>query len=126
MDLANESLEKYEVAPIAHKLNDAYASFALAYGTTQAVLSAYHTSQNIIQALRPGASPLEQLPYFTPTVAEAAEADRSKSHLSIQEFMRLPAAQRKARVVAPGLLSEAQYSTALAVASQVPVLQVEN
>jgi translocation protein SEC63 len=117
--------EKYEVAPIALRLNEAYASMALAYGTTKAVLSAYHTSQNLIQALRPGASPLEQLPHFAPAVAEAAEADRARNHLSIQEFMRIPAAQRKSRVVAPGLLSESQYNTAMALASQIPVLQVE-
>jgi translocation protein SEC63 len=127
IELDDEELneEKYEVAPIALRLNDAYASMALAYGTTKAVLSAYHTSQNLIQATRPGASPLEQLPHFTPAVAEAAEAERSRNHLSIQEFMTIPASQRKARLVAPGLLSEEQFSTAMALASQIPVLQVE-
>ena len=39
--------------------------------------------------------------------------------------MRLPADQRRSRIVASGLLSEAQYNTALTVASQLPVLQVE-
>lgn len=117
--------EKYEVAPIALRLNEAYASMALAYGTTKAVLSAFHTSQNIIQATRPGASPLEQLPHFSPAIAAAAEADRSRTHLSVQEFMQIPNAQRKARVVGPGLLSETEYNTAIAVASQIPVLQVE-
>jgi len=39
--------------------------------------------------------------------------------------MRLPANDRKARVVAPGLLTEAQYKQAIAVASQLPVLHVE-
>lgn len=110
---------------MALKLNEAYTSIALAYGNTKAVLSAYHTSQNLIQALRPGASPLEQLPYFNPAVANAAEAERSRTHLSIQEFMRIPADQRKARVVAPGLLSEAQYMKAITVASQLPVLHVK-
>ena len=127
IELDDEELneEKYEVAPIALRLNEAYASMALAFGTTKAVVSAYHTSQNLIQATRPGASPLEQLPHFTPAVAEAAEAERSRTHLSIQEFMRIPATQRKARLVAPNLLSEEQYSTAMALASQIPVLQVE-
>ncbi|KAF2241158.1 DnaJ-domain-containing protein [Trematosphaeria pertusa] len=127
IELDDETLneEKYEVAPIALKLNEAYASIALAYGNTKAVLSAYHTSQNLIQALRPNASPLEQLPYFTPAVAEAAEAERSRTHLSIQEFMRIPADQRKARVVASGRLSEAQFSKAMSVASKLPVLHVE-
>jgi translocation protein SEC63 len=92
---------------------------------TKAVLSAYHTSQNIIQALRPGASPLEQLPFFTPAVAKAAEGDRTKTHLSVQEFMRLPPSERKARVVGPGLLTGAQFDKAMKVASQLPVLHVE-
>jgi translocation protein SEC63 len=79
----------------------------------------------LIQALRPGASPLEQLPYFTPAIANVAEADRSKTHMSIQEFMRLPANQRKSRIVAPGLLNEAQYQKAMTVASQLPILDVK-
>jgi translocation protein SEC63 len=117
--------EKYEVAPVALELNEAYTAIALAYGNTRAVLSAYHTSQNIIQALRPGASPLEQLPYFTSAVAQAAELEQSRSHLSIQDFMRIPADERKLRVVAPGLLSDSQYKQAMTVASQLPVLHVE-
>lgn len=127
VELDDETLndEKFEVAPIALRLNEAYTAIALAYGNTKAVLSAYHTSQNIIQALRPGASPLEQLPYFTPAVAQAAEAERSRSHLTIEEFMRIPDAKRKSRVVAPGLLSQEQYSTAVTVASRIPVLHVE-
>ncbi|KAJ4360502.1 secretory subunit [Didymosphaeria variabile] len=127
VELDDETLneEKYEVAPIALKLNEAYTSIALAYGSTKAVLAAYHTSQLLIQALRPGASPLEQLPHFTPAVANAAEAERSRTHLSIQEFLALPIAERKARVVAPGLVSDSQYSQALTVASQLPVLHVE-
>jgi translocation protein SEC63 len=118
-------LEKFEVAPIALRLNEAYTAISLAYGSTSAVISAYHTSQNLIQALRPGASPLEQLPYFTPAAANAAEAERSRTHLTVQEFMRLPEAQRKARVVDSGVLSQSQYSTAMSVASQIPVLNIE-
>lgn len=115
--------EKYEVAPIAIRLNEAYTSIALAYGSTKAVLSAYRTSQNLIQALRPGASPLEQLPHFTPAVASAAEAEHAKTHLSIQEFMKVPEGQRRARI--GGLLSQEQYSTAMSVASRIPVFSVE-
>lgn len=127
VELDDETLndEKFEVAPIALRLNDAYTAIALAYGSTKAVLAAYHTSQNLIQALRPGASPLEQLPYFTPAVATAAEAERSRTHLTIQEFLHLPEGLRKSRVVAPGLLSQEQYSTALSVASRIPVLSVD-
>ncbi|KAH7066922.1 Sec63 Brl domain-containing protein [Paraphoma chrysanthemicola] len=127
VELEDETLndEKFEVAPIAVRLNEAYTAIALAYGNTKAVVSSYHTSQNLIQALRPGASPLEQLPYFTPAVAEAAEAERARTHLTIQEFMEIPEAQRKARVVESGLLSQAQYSTAISVASRIPVLNIE-
>lgn len=117
--------EKFAVAPVAHQLNEAYTAITLAYGNTNPILSAYHTSQNLIQAVRPSASPLEQLPYFSPAVAKAAEADRARTHLTIQEFMDLPASQRKARVVAPGLLSESQYKSAMTVAQQLPVLHVE-
>jgi translocation protein SEC63 len=39
--------------------------------------------------------------------------------------MHVPEAQRKARVVDSGLLSQAQYSTAMSVASQIPVLNIE-
>jgi translocation protein SEC63 len=67
---------------------------------------------------------LEQLPHFTPAIATAAEAEQ-KTHLTIQEFMHLPEGQRKARIVSSGLLSHEQYSTAMAVASQIPVLHVE-
>ena len=127
IELGDEILndEKFEVAPIAFRLNEAYTAIALAYGSTQGVLSAYHTSQNLIQALRPDASPLEQLPHFTASVAKAAEAERSRLHLSIQEFLRIPDAQRKARLVSTGMLTKEQYSTAMSVASRIPVLQIE-
>jgi translocation protein SEC63 len=45
--------------------------------------------------------------------------------MTVQEFMRLPLDQRKSRVVAPRLLTNAQFSDAMAVASQLPVLHVE-
>ncbi|KAI4608643.1 hypothetical protein J4E83_009080 [Alternaria metachromatica] len=127
VELDDETLndEKFEVAPIALRLNEAYTAIALAYGNTKAILSAYRTSQNLIQALRPGASPLEQLPHFTPDVASAAEAARAKSHLTIQEFMQIPEAERKARVVKTGLLSQEQYSTAMTVASRIPMFHLE-
>lgn len=127
VELEDETLndEKFEVAPIALRLNEAYTAIALAYGNTRAVLSAYYTSQNLIQALRPGASPLEQLPHFSPDVAKAAEAERSRTHLNLGGFMSIPDAERKARVVAPGLLSQEQYTTAMSVASRIPTLHVE-
>lgn len=39
--------------------------------------------------------------------------------------MHVPEAQRKARVVGSGLLSQSQYSTAMSVASRIPVLNIE-
>jgi translocation protein SEC63 len=127
VELDDETLndEKFEVAPIALRLNEAYTAIALAYGNTKAVLSAYKTSQNLIQALRPGASALEQIPHFTPEVTKAAEAEKSRMHLSIQDFMRIPDAQRKQRLVTSGLLSQEQYSTAMSVASRIPLFNVE-
>jgi translocation protein SEC63 len=127
VELDDETLndEKFEVAPIALRLNEAYTAIALAYGNTKAVLSAYKTSQNLIQALRPGASALEQIPHFTSTVAQAAEAEKSRTHMSIQELMRIPDAQRKQRLVTSGLLSQEQYSTAISVASRIPLFNVE-
>jgi translocation protein SEC63 len=127
VDLDDQVLndEKLEVAPIALQLNEAYTSIALAYGNTKAVLSAYHTSQNLIQALLPGVSPLLQLPYFTSSIAHAVEGEGARTHLSIQDFMHIPVDQRKKRAITPGLLTETQYNCAVAIASQLPVLQVE-
>jgi translocation protein SEC63 len=45
--------------------------------------------------------------------------------MSIQDFMNLPADQRKKRTTGPGLLSEAQYKDVAATASQLPFLHVE-
>lgn len=117
--------EKFEVAPIAHKLNDAFFAVGLAYGNTPPILSSYHTSQNILQAIPPASSPLLQLPGFTPSVVRAVEGNSARVHLSVQDFMHLPADERRRRAIGPGLLSESQYATAEKVASQLPHLQVE-
>lgn len=45
--------------------------------------------------------------------------------MSVQDFMHLPADERRRRAIGPGLLSESQYATAEKVASQLPHLQVE-
>ncbi|KAL2356913.1 Sec63 Brl domain-containing protein [Cryomyces antarcticus] len=120
-DVLND--EKYEVAPTALTLNEAFTSIALAFGNTTPVLSAYHTAQNITQALPPNSSPLLQLPHFTPSVVAAVEGD-AKKHLTVQDFMRIPDEQRKKVTTAAGLSAD-QYNLALAVASQLPHLQVE-
>ncbi|KAF2492377.1 hypothetical protein BU16DRAFT_584471 [Lophium mytilinum] len=127
IELDDETLndEKFEVAPVALQLNEAFVAISLAFGITSPVLSAYHASQNLIQAVPPSASPLLQLPYFTTTVAKAVEGEASRRHMSIQDFMNLPADLRKKRVVGPGLLTGDQYKDAIATASQLPFLHVE-
>ncbi|KAF7930793.1 uncharacterized protein EAE98_001905 [Botrytis deweyae] len=115
---------KYEVAPIAHDLNNAFTAITLAFTTTGPILASYATAQNIVQALPPNASPLLQLPYITPAIAKAIEGD-SKTHLTLQQYMALPNAYRKKLSVGNGLLTEAQYKTAMSTAKQLPHLQVE-
>ncbi|CZR66153.1 related to translocation protein SEC63 [Phialocephala subalpina] len=115
---------KFEVAPIAHALNNSFTAISLAFGSVSPILNSYTTSQNLIQAIPPGASPLLQLPHVTPEIAAAIEGD-AKTHLDLQQYMRLPEAYRKKLSVGKGLLSEVQYSTAISVAKQLPNLQVE-
>ncbi|TVY42135.1 Translocation protein [Lachnellula subtilissima] len=115
---------KIEVAPIAHALNTSFTAIALAFGTTAPILASYLTGQNLLQAMPPKASPLLQLPFVTPAIAKAIEGD-SRTHLSLQDYMALPEAYRKKLAVGKGLLTEAQYNTAMSVAKQLPRLQVE-
>ena len=106
-------------------MNEAYANIALAFANTAPLLSSYHLSQSLIQAIVPGGSPLLQLPYFTPAIAKAIEGEGSRSHLSVQEFMQLSAAERKQRAVGPGLLTEAQLQSAVKIAKQLPFLHID-
>jgi translocation protein SEC63 len=124
LDDAALNKEKVEVAPIAHALNSSFTAISLAFGTTAPILSSYLTAQNLMQAMLPGASPLLQLPHFTPAVAKAIEGD-AKTHLTLQQYMALPEALRKKLSVGKGLLTESQYQTAISVAKQLPRLQVE-
>ncbi|KAI1078375.1 protein translocation complex component [Whalleya microplaca] len=114
---------KYMVAPLARSLCGSFTAISLAYGNTGPLLAAYHTSQRLIQALPPQASPLLQLPYFTPAVAKAVEGD-SKTHFTVQQLMDLPDSQRRSLAVGKGLLSEEQYKTAVDVARQLPQLRI--
>ena len=115
---------KIEVAPIAHTLNSSFSAIALAFGVTAPILSSYKTSQNLMQALSPGSSPLLQLPHITPAIAKAIEGD-SKTHLLLQQYTQLPEAYRKKISIGKGLLTDAQYQTVMSVARQLPRLQVE-
>ncbi|KZF24123.1 molecular chaperone [Xylona heveae TC161] len=117
--------EKYEVAPVALSLNESFAAIALAFGNTMPILSAYRTSQNIIQAIPPGSSPLLQLPHFTPEIAQAVEGESAKLHLTVQQFMHIHEQKRRELATGPRLLSNSQYESAVSVAKQLPSLQVE-
>lgn len=125
VELDDQALDsaKYMVAPIAQSLCSSFRAIALAYGNTGPILSSFHTSQRLIQAVPPQASPLFQLPHFTPAVVKAIEGD-SKTHLTVQEFMDLPDSQRRSVAVGEGLLSEEQYTTAVDVAQQLPYFRV--
>ncbi|KAK4985621.1 secretory subunit [Elasticomyces elasticus] len=126
IDLSDTTLneEKYEVAPIALALNEAYISISLAFATSSPVLAAYHTSQNLIQALPPNAPPLLQLPYMTRPIIKAIEGDDQRTHMTIQRFMNTPEEQRLTLATKAGLDS-GQYETAVSVAKQLPRLVVE-
>ncbi len=125
VDLGDPVLNKakFAVAPIAQSLCHSFTAIAVAYGNTRPILSSYYTSQRLIQALPPAASPLYQLPYFTPDVVKAIEGD-SKVGVTVQQFMDLPDTQRRNLTITKGLLSEAQYNTAVNVARQLPQLRL--
>lgn len=114
---------KYDIAPIARSLNQSFAAIALAFGNIGPISGSFLASQHIVQALSPKSSPLLQLPHFNPKIATAVEGD-SKTHMTVQQFMDLPDAQRRQLAVGKGLLSEQQYKTAVSVGKQLPFLRV--
>ncbi|KAK3374979.1 translocation protein sec63 [Podospora didyma] len=114
---------KLAVAPIAHALNKSFTAISLAYMNTAPLLASYYTNQLLIQAIPPKASPLLQLPYFTPAIVKAVEGD-SRIHTSVQSFLDRPDAKRRSLVVKKGLLTEEQYREAINVAKQLPYLRV--
>ncbi|PGG97228.1 translocation protein SEC63 [Blastomyces parvus] len=116
--------EKFAVAPTAFTLNDSFASIALAFGSLQPILGSFHMSQHLIQAIRPGGSPLLQLPHFTPQIARSIEGEHSRSRTTISQYMALSEQSRRKLSVGKDLLSEQQYASALSVAQQIPVLDV--
>jgi translocation protein SEC63 len=124
--VADKDAEKFEVAPQALALNESFTAIALAFANVPAVLSTYHTSQNLIQAIPPGASPLLQLPHLTPAIAAAIEGPTSTTNLTIQEFMAMPEYKRRKRASdQPNTLDPRQYNAAVSVARQLPLLKVE-
>jgi translocation protein SEC63 len=123
LDDASLNEAKFEVAPIAHALNQAFTAICLAFGSTAPILGSYAVTQSLIQAIPPEGSPLLQLPYVTPSIAKAIEGD-AKTHLTLQKFMQIPESKRRELAVGKRLLSESQYKTAISVAQQIPDLQV--
>jgi len=128
IDLQDATLndEKFEVGPIAQQLNDAFTVIALHFGLTEPVLSSYHLSQCLIQAIPPNGSPLLQLPHFTPKIVAAIEGPKAPKHISLQKFMALPASVRKSKVVGPGLLSDREFQQSMTVAAHIPYLHIES
>lgn len=123
LDDASLNEAKYEVAPIAHALNQAFTTISLAFSSTATILASYSVTQSLIQAIPPKSSPLLQLPNITPTIAQAIEGD-SKTHMTLQQFMSLPEVKRRELAVGSKLLSENQYKEAVDVARQLPNFQV--
>lgn len=122
----NPTPEKYEVAPLALSMDESFTSIALAYGALSPLLSAYRAAQHLIQAIPPNGSPLLQLPHITPSIAQAIEGQKRKSHLSVQQFMEMPEYQRRKMATdQSGVLSPKQYNDVTAVARQIPLLKIE-
>ncbi|KAG5986991.1 hypothetical protein E4U54_005187 [Claviceps lovelessii] len=114
---------KYDIAPIARALNQSFVTIALSFGNITPITGSFLANQHIIQAISPKASPLLQLPHFTPRIAAAVEGD-SKIRMTVQQFMDLPDAKRRKLAVGKGLLTDQQYKTCVSVAKQLPYLRV--
>lgn len=130
-DLDDRTLEaeKYELPPTAMQINDAFFQMCLAYGFTSPVVSSFHLSQSLVQAVPPtkqeGAS-LLQLPHFTAEIAKKIEKSviADKTPLTIQKFMSLPVEKRQAAAQAAGLPIE-NLKSAEDLARRLPFLRVE-
>ena len=88
-------------------------------------MCAYRTSQCLVQAIPPDGPPLMQLPYFTQEVVEALEGEGARTHMRLQDFLKIPADQRRTRALKTGRISERNYNTAMDVAARLPSLRVE-
>lgn len=123
LDDAELTKSMYEIVPIARMLNQSFAAIALAYGNIGPIAGSFFANQHLIQAMPPKSSPLLQLPHFTPKIASAVDGD-SKTHMTVQQFMDLPDAQRRKLAIGKDLLTEQQYKSSVAVAKQIPHLRV--
>jgi translocation protein SEC63 len=129
LELDDKTLEaeKYELAPTAQRMNEAFLSVCLAYGFTAPVLASFNLGQELTQAVPPstGRIPLLQLPHFTSNMARSIEKSAGKKdHMTVQSFMSLPSEQRSSLALAAGL-SKPNLNAAEHVARQLPLLKVE-
>jgi translocation protein SEC63 len=130
-DLDDRTLEaeKYELPPTAMQINDAFFQMCLAYGFTSPVVSSFHLSQSLVQAVPPtkeeGAA-LLQLPHFTAEIAKKIEQSvvTDKTPLTVQKFMSLPVEKRQAAAQAAGLPID-NLKSAEDLARRLPLLRVE-
>lgn len=124
IDLGNEELnrQKYEVAPVALQVNQSFSSITLPFQLTEPLLNSYRAAQHITQALTPSSSPALQLPHFSESVVKKISGTNSKVPLTIQKLMSLPT---KVRRDLCSSIPESQYSQAMQIASQIPVLTIE-
>ena len=130
LDLGDSTLEaeKYELAPTAVQLNEAFTSIALAFGSTSPLLASYELGQCLTQAIRPTTArqPLLQLPHINSEIERSlSQASRSETeHMSLQSLMALPMEQRRAMASAARLPPK-RLEVAESVARQLPYLRVE-
>jgi translocation protein SEC63 len=134
LDLGDEALEseKYELPPTALQMEEAFMTICQSFGMTSSLISAFHLSQGLIQAIPPskaGRAPLLQLPHFTPSIVRQIESSASSAslgtdHMTIQTFMALPSEQRQALAKAAGLTID-RLKVAESVARQLPYLKIE-
>lgn len=92
------------------------------FGNTEPLLASHRLSQLLIQALPPGASPLLQLPHFTPDLARLVDTETGIKNTNVQAFMNIPEGRRR-RVLTD--LSSSEYNSATTVASQMPYARIE-
>lgn len=124
IDLKDDELKRqmYEVVPTALHVNQSLSNITLPFFIAQPLINTYHTAQNLIQALPPDSPPVLQLPNFTPSLAKSISGASSKSPLTVQKLMALPAPVRRSMCSA---LSDKHYNEAMHFASQIPHLNVE-
>ena len=122
-DLEDPTLqsEKIQVAPEAVRLNNSMTSITLPFGTVPPLLATYHVSQSLIQAVPPGASPMMQLPHFTPSLIRSIQGAHSKDRLTVQKFMALHPQIRRSLVSG---LTDVEYTTAMQAAADMPYLRL--